>query len=54
MWPTTATGFSLQSTMNLASSAVWTSVFSGPVVANGQNVVTNPISASQQFFRLSQ
>jgi hypothetical protein len=36
------------------SSSVWTSVSTAPVVINGQNTVTNPISGTQQFFRLSQ
>jgi len=53
-WPTNATGFTLQSTTNLASPAVWTTVSPAPAVVNGQNAVTNPISGTQQFFRLSQ
>jgi hypothetical protein len=53
-WPTDATGFTLQSTTNLGSSAVWTTNAPAPVVVNGQNTVTNPISGTQQFFRLSQ
>jgi formylglycine-generating enzyme required for sulfatase activity len=53
-WPTNATGFTLQSTTNLVSPAVWTTVVPGPVVVNGNNTVTNPISGSQQFYRLSQ
>jgi uncharacterized repeat protein (TIGR03803 family) len=51
-WPANATGFSLQSTPNLASPAVWTSVSPPPAVVNGQNTVTNPISGIQQFYRL--
>jgi uncharacterized repeat protein (TIGR03803 family) len=53
-WPTNAAGFTLQSTTNLASPAVWAAVSRGPVVVNGQNAVTNPISGARQFFRLSQ
>lgn len=52
-WPTNATDFTLQSTTNLAS-AIWTSSSLAPIVVNGQNVVTNPITGAQQFFRLSQ
>jgi hypothetical protein len=52
-WPTNATALILQSTTNLAS-AVWTTNSPSPVVLNGQNTVTNPISGTQQFFRLSQ
>jgi len=51
-WPTNVTG-SLQSTTNLAS-PVWTSNLPAPVVVNGQYTVTNPVSGTQQFFRLSQ
>ena len=53
-WPTNAIGFTLQSTTNLVSSALWTLVTPWPVVADGQNAVTNPISSTQQFYRLSQ
>ena len=57
-WPTNYagfdyTGFTLQSTTNLLL-PVWTTNSPSPVVINGQNTVTNPISGSQQFFRLSQ
>jgi hypothetical protein len=52
-WPTNAIGFILQSTTNLPS-PVWTTNSPAPVVVNGQNTVTNPISDTQQFFRLSQ
>jgi hypothetical protein len=51
-WPTNAAGFTLQSTTNL-SSAVWSTNLPAPVVVNGQFTVTNPISGTQQFFRLS-
>ena len=58
-WPTDYNGFSyagftLQSTTNLGSSAVWTPVSPGPVVVNGQNTATNPITGTQQFYRLIQ
>jgi len=57
-WPTNYAGFdyggfTLQSTTNL-SSPVWTTNLPQPVVINGQNIITNPISGTQQFFRLSQ
>jgi uncharacterized repeat protein (TIGR03803 family) len=56
-WPTNCAGFdysgyTLQSTTNLGSSAVWRTNSSAPVVVNGQNTVTNPITGTQQFFRL--
>ncbi|MEO5804713.1 MAG: SBBP repeat-containing protein, partial [Verrucomicrobiota bacterium] len=53
-WPSPSTGFTLQSTTNLVSPAVWNTNHPAPVVINGQNSVTNPISGTQQFFRLSQ
>ncbi len=46
-------GFTLQSTANL-SPAAWNTVFPAPVVMNGLNIVTNAISGTQQFYRLSQ
>jgi uncharacterized repeat protein (TIGR03803 family) len=57
-WPTSYagfdyTGYTLQSTTNLAS-PVWTTNLPASVVVNGQYTVTNPISGAQQFFRLSQ
>ena len=44
----------LQSSSNLGPTAVWASNSPGPVVVNGQNTVTNPITGTQMFFRLSQ
>jgi uncharacterized repeat protein (TIGR03803 family) len=58
-WPAAIEGFSyscykLQSTTNPALPTDWCAVSQTNVVASGQNVVTNPITGSQQFFRLSQ
>jgi len=53
-WRTNAIGFTLQSTTNLGSPAVWTTNSPAPVVIGGQNVVTNPMSSPQQFYRLRQ
>jgi uncharacterized repeat protein (TIGR03803 family) len=53
-WSTNFTGFSLQSTTNLISPTLWSSVSPDPVVVNGQYTVTNPISGARQFYRLSQ
>jgi uncharacterized repeat protein (TIGR03803 family) len=57
-WPTNYAGFDysgyiLQSTTNLTS-PIWTTNLPAPSILNGQNTVTNPISGTQQFFRLSQ
>jgi hypothetical protein len=49
-----AIGFTLQTTTNLASPTGWTTNSPAPAIVNGQNTVTNPISVTQQFFRLSQ
>jgi len=51
-WPTNASGFSLQSTTNLVSPGDWQAVSPDPVSVNGMNIVTNPISATPQFYRL--
>jgi uncharacterized repeat protein (TIGR03803 family) len=53
-WPANAIGFTLQSTTNLVSPGSWSAVFPRPVVVNGQNTVTDTISGSQQFYRLTQ
>jgi uncharacterized repeat protein (TIGR03803 family) len=48
------TGYTLQSTTNLVSPAVWSTNSPAPVVIAGQNTVTNPITGAQQFYRLVQ
>jgi hypothetical protein len=48
------TGFTLQSTTNLVSPAFWNPVSPAPDVVNGQKAVTNCISSTRQFYRLSQ
>ena len=53
-WPVEAIGLSLQCSTNEADVAAWTTVSTAPVVVNGQNTVTNPISGTKQFYRLSQ
>jgi uncharacterized repeat protein (TIGR03803 family) len=53
-WPTNVAGLTLQSTPSLTAPAVWTPVSPAPVVVNGLNTVTNPMSGAQQFYRLSQ
>jgi uncharacterized repeat protein (TIGR03803 family) len=52
-WPTNAAGFTLQSTTNL-SPAAWSAVSPAPVVINGQNTVTNPVSGTHRFYQLIQ
>jgi len=53
-WPTNVVGFTLQSTTNLVSPAVWSTNSPAPVVIAGQNTVTNPITGAQKFYRLVQ
>jgi hypothetical protein len=52
-WPAKATVFTLQTTPTLGSSAAWSTVFPAPVLVNGQNTVTIPISGTQQFYQLT-
>jgi uncharacterized repeat protein (TIGR03803 family) len=55
-WPTNAAGltFTLQSTTNLVSPAGWTTISPSSAVVSGQNTVTNPITGTRMFYRLSQ
>jgi uncharacterized repeat protein (TIGR03803 family) len=52
-WPTNATGLTLQSTTDLRSPITWGVVTPGPVIVNGFNTVTNPVSGAARFYRLS-
>lgn len=47
-------GYYLESATSLGPSANWTSNTISPVVINGENFVTNPITGHQEFFRLQQ
>jgi hypothetical protein len=51
-WTTNSAGFTLQSTADLIS-PVWTVVSPSPAIVNGQNTVTNSLSGTQRFFKLS-
>src|ERR1700677_2663449 len=51
-WPTNAAGFTLESTTNLLSA--WSTNLAAPVLINGRNAVTNAMSGTQQFYRLTQ
>jgi uncharacterized repeat protein (TIGR03803 family) len=53
-WPTNAAGFTLEFATNLVSPTVWNTNSTAPVVISGQNVVINPMSGPQQFYRLTQ
>jgi hypothetical protein len=55
-WPDAATGFTtgytLESATDLLPPVAWQTNSTAPIVIGGQNVITNPITGSQQFFRL--
>jgi hypothetical protein len=55
-WPDAVTGYTtgytLESATNLVPPVAWQTNSTPPIVIGGQNVVTNSISGSQQFFRL--
>lgn len=51
-WPTNNSGFTLQSTTNLALPVVWITNSPAPVVVGGQNTVTNATSGFQKYYRL--
>jgi len=58
-WPTNFagfhyTGYTLQSSTSLGSSAIWITNVLPPVVVNGRNTVTNPVTGTKQFYRLIQ
>jgi len=50
-WPTWATGFNLQRSLNLRPSS-FVDVASPPVVVNGEFTVTNSAAAARRFHRL--
>ena len=43
----------LQSTLKLQTGAVWSAVSPLPVVINGMNTVTNPVTAAPKYYRLA-
>jgi formylglycine-generating enzyme required for sulfatase activity len=51
-WPAWASNYVLQSTTNFLPAA-WSNVTNVPVIVNGRDTVTNPVSGTQQFYRLS-
>jgi uncharacterized repeat protein (TIGR03803 family) len=52
-WPASATGYTLTSADSLSASAVWSPVTIAPVIANGLDTVTIPLTGQQAFFYLS-
>jgi uncharacterized repeat protein (TIGR01451 family) len=54
LWPTTSSGFTLQSTTNLPGTSLWTTVTNAPIVVGSNYAVTNTISGNRRFYRLIQ
>lgn len=53
-WPASSTGWTLQSSPGCLSPLVWTTLPATPAVINGQNVISNIMTAPQQLYRLIQ
>lgn len=53
-WPGIVLNFKLQATTNLLASTCWNTNLPAPIILCGAHTVTNPVSASHMFFRLSQ
>jgi hypothetical protein len=53
-WSAGATGYTLGVATNLVPPVVWNTNLPAPTVINGNNTVTNSISGTQKFYRLSQ
>ena len=51
-WATNATGFTLQSTLQLTPLATWANVTNVPARVGAQWIVTNTASGSTKFYRL--
>jgi hypothetical protein len=52
-WPAGATNYTLQSSPNLGSPTIWSTVLPALYVVNGQDMAIVSISGTQQFFRLA-
>ena len=52
-WPSSFSGFTLQSITNLLSNN-WSTVTPAPVVVNNLNTVTNGVTGTRKFYRLSE
>jgi hypothetical protein len=53
-WSTNASGDTLQASAQLGAPAAWSTVSPLPVMVNGLETVTNGISGSTKYYRLSQ
>jgi hypothetical protein len=53
-WPVTAAGYQLESTPELGGAALWTPVTNAVGIVGFEQVFTNSLTATNQFFRLRQ
>jgi uncharacterized repeat protein (TIGR03803 family) len=53
-WSASATGYTLQSSLQIGTAAAWSNVSPLPVIINSLNTVTNAIAPATKFYRLSQ
>ncbi|MGA2684345.1 MAG: choice-of-anchor tandem repeat GloVer-containing protein [Verrucomicrobiota bacterium] len=53
-WSASPSGYTLEFATNLVSSTVWNTNLPAPVILSGTNTVTNAISTSVRFYRLTQ
>jgi pimeloyl-ACP methyl ester carboxylesterase len=53
-WPLSAQNFNLQTTTNITDPNSWTTLTNVSAIVNLQNVITNPITEGQRFYRLKQ
>ena len=53
-WPASVTSWLLQETPVLGPTNLWTTVTNSPIPTNSLNIVTVPIGAGAQFYRLQQ
>jgi hypothetical protein len=51
-WPTSFSGFSLESTTNLSSSLNWSQVPGTPTIVSGDYTVSASLSSTNTFYRL--
>jgi uncharacterized repeat protein (TIGR03803 family) len=51
-WSANTLGYALLSTTKLQTGAVWSAVSPLPVVINGLNTVTNPVTSTPRYYRL--
>jgi hypothetical protein len=51
-WPTNLIPFTLQATTNVAAAATWTSILTAPTTVGNSNVITEPMTGAEKYYRL--